>query len=153
MLTIFGTKKDKGIQASKDQMMLRQQYMDSLKEGTEVSVTYKTIGQAKTHKQVKTHFGLVIATILEAFNDRGWDTSILLGGGTSGVPVSKGLLQEYLYIVCPMYDDDGNRITLSNKNVTSVKCSQWFDDIRNYAASKWYIVIPDPNPEWRKEKQ
>jgi len=129
---------------------LRERYIASLKDGTLVRETLTKTKTHKTHQQVKMIFGLVIARILAEFEERGWDSSVILGGDLpTGNPVTKGLLKEYFYVVCPIFDDDGNRITLSGASIE--QANQFIDEISNHAA-KWQIFIPEPDPKWRKKK-
>ena len=130
---------------------LRQRYLQSMKDGTPVKMVLTRISPHKTHQQVKTIFGLVIARILDVFEDNGWDSSILLNTEKpTGVPVSKVLLKEYFYAVCPICDSDGNRITLSKAKID--KAAQFIDETRNFAATQWSIDVPDPDPNWREKK-
>ena len=127
---------------------LRQQYYQSMKDGTPVKMVLTRISPHKTYQQVKTIFGLVIARILDVFEDNGWDSSIILNTERpTGVPVSKELLKEYLYSVCPIYDRDGNRVTLSKATIE--KAAQFIDEARSWAATQWGINVPDPDPNWK----
>ena len=135
------------------QLAMRERYLHSLKDGTKLKETYTKLGKPKSHQQVKTIFGLVIATVLQGFDDNGWDSSILLNmEKPTGVPVSVGLLKEYFYAVCPIEDDDGDRITLSSKKCTMAKAAKFINETRNIASSQWSIYIPDPDPNRNKEK-
>ncbi len=132
------------------QERLRRQSLASIKDGTLVRETIVREGRNKTHQQIKTIFGLVIAMIIQSFEDNGWDSSIILNTELpTGIPVSKDLLKEYFYIVCPIYDDEGNRITLSKATIE--QAMKFIDDIRNWSASQWSIAVPDPDPNWRKK--
>lgn len=127
----------------------RQQWLASLKDGTRVKETLVRETKEGTYQQIKTIFGLVIAMIVTGFNDLGWDSSYLLKTDLpTGVPITKGLLKEYFYIVCPIEDEEGNRITLSKANI--MQRMKFIDDTRNFAASQWGMDIPDPNPNWDK---
>lgn len=134
------------------QTTLRKRFLNSLKDNTKVSETIAVVSKEKTHQQVKTIFGHIIARIKSEFDDRGWDTSVLLNTPEpSGEGVSVGLLKEYLYIVCPIYDDEGNRITLSNKKCDREKSGRFIDSVMTFASTRWQIFIPDPDPNWNKE--
>ncbi len=133
------------------QRMLRQHFLTSIKDGTRVIETITRDTKPKTHAQAKTIFGLAIAQIVAEFNDRGWDSSMLLNmPKPTGVEVSKGLLKEFLYAVCPIYDDNDKFITLSKADTR--QAAKFFDDIRNFSASQWSIYIAEPNPNWKEEK-
>lgn len=133
-----------------NQKELRERFLATCKDGTRITEEIQRVRMAKSHQQVKAYFGLALRVILEAFDDRGWDSSLLLGNVVpTGVPVSEGLLKEYLYAVCFPSDDDGNLITISSSKMTTDKQAKLFDDVRNWAASQWHIIIPDPDPDWR----
>ena len=128
----------------------RQQWLAGLKDGTKIKEILVREVRDGTYKQIQTIFGLVIAYIVEGFNDLGWDSSYLLKTDLpTGIPVTKGLLKEYFYVVCPIEDDEGNRITLSQANV--LQRMKFIDDTRNYAASQWGMDIPDPDPNWLRK--
>lgn len=146
-------KQGKILTLSGAQRLLREQYITRLKEGTVVRETLTKTTVNKTHAQIKAIFGLAISFVIERFEEWGWDSSVILGGDIpTGVPVSKVLLKEYFYVMCPICDSDGNRITLSNKNVGIEEANKFFEEIRNLSAAKWQIVIPDPDPEWKKKQ-
>ena len=133
------------------QKMLRQHYLTSMKDGTRVIETITRDTKPKTHAQVKTIFGLAIAQIVADFESRGWDSSMLLNlEKPTGVPVSAGLLKEFLYAVCPIYEDNDKLITLSKADTR--QAAKFFDEIRNFAASQWSLYIPEPNPDWKEEQ-
>ena len=132
------------------QKILRQHFLTSIKDGTRVIETIEKDTKPKTHAQVKTIFGLAIAQIISDFEHRGWDSSMLLNmPKPTGIGISKGLLKEFLYAVCPIYDENDKPITLSKSD--TAQASKFFDDIRNYAASQWSIYIPEPNIDWKSE--
>ena len=114
----------------------------------------KRIPKEKTHKQVKTIFGLLIATAIAEVNDKGTDTSGFLklmmdDTMPTGVPLNKDLLKNLLYSFCPIYNDKGERITLSK--ASSVQAAKFFEDCRDLLASRG-IMIPDPVPDWKTLK-
>lgn len=132
------------------QMELRERYVTSLKNGSLIRETLTKAETSKTHAQIKAIFGLAIAFVLDEFEHRGWDSSIILGGDIpTGVPVSKVLLKEYFYIVCPICDDEGNKKSLSKANIE--QANKFLKDIGNWSAAKWQIVIPEPDKEWQKK--
>jgi hypothetical protein len=133
------------------QKELRQQFLASLKDGTLIKETLTKRGQNKTYQQVKAFWGMVITMTLAEFDDRGWDTSYLLNmDKPTGIAISKDLLKEYFYAVCPVFDENGKRITLSK--MTIEQAMKQFEMVRNFAASQWSIYIPDPDPNWREKK-
>jgi hypothetical protein len=134
------------------QSELRARYIATLKDGTLVKETLTKAEINKTHAQIKAIFGLAITVVLDIFEERGWDSSVILGGDIpTGVPVSKVLLKEYFYITCPICDDEGNRKTLSKASIE--QAARFFEDIRNLSVAQWQIVIPDPDPNWREKNR
>lgn len=134
---------------SQTQLVLRRNWLKNLTDGTLISEELSVCRKPKTWKQVKTHFGLVISMILETFSDNGWDSSILLNlPNPTGVEVTKGMLQEYLYAACPVHNEAGERVTLSKMN--TVEESKFFEMVRNFSASQWGCYIPDPDPNWKQ---
>lgn len=141
-------KQDGELKRSPTQEELRQKYIDSLKNGTPVKETLTKQSPNKTHQQVKAFWAMIIAMTLAEFDDRGWDTSILLHlPEPTGVPVSKDLLKEYLYAACPVFDEHSNRVTLSKMSIE--QAMEQFESIRNFVASQWSIYIPEPDKNWK----
>ena len=137
---------------TQSQKLLHAQFLGTLKDDYRVVMTITRDTKPKTHAQVKTIFGLAIAQIVADFETRGWDSSMLLNmPKPTGVEVSKGLLKEFLYAVCPIYDDNDKLITLSKADTR--QAAKFFDEIRNYAASQWSLYIPEPDPRWKEEKK
>lgn len=152
-MKIIATIQDHHIRLTPAQHALRQRYLDTLPNGSQITEEIKRVRQSKTHQQVKTIFGLALATIKNEFDDRGWDNSILLGlSRPTGNEVTTGLLKEYLYAVCPIRNEDSKRITLSHKDCDTKAASRFFDEIGAWSASQWNIYIPEPNPDWKNNK-
>ena len=150
-MEFHGTIQDGQLTLSAVQEELRKRWLCSIKDRTLVKEAITRTGYNKTHQQVKTVFGLVIATILQNFEDKGWDSSIILNTELpTGMPVTKELLKEYFYTVCTIENDAGDKITLSK--ATIVQAMKFIDDTRNWSASQWGITVPDPNPNWREVK-
>jgi hypothetical protein len=132
---------------------LRRQCLTSW-EGKQIVETITIWRPGKSHQQVKAIFGLALSTIKHEFDDRGWDTSMLLRIDTpTGIEVSIEILKAYLYAACPIFDDHGDAITLSNKNCDTTRAAKFFTDITAFAASQWAIYIPDPDPNWRNHEE
>lgn len=94
------------------------------------------------------HFGLALTTIVEEFNSRGWDCSMLLNlPDPTGVGVDKDMLQVFFYALFPTLNDKGERITLSKMNTKQE--SAFYDKIVSFASSQWQIYIPEPDVNWR----
>jgi len=107
----------------------------------------------KSHQQVKALFGLAMKMLKTTFDDNGWDTSVLFRlPKPTGIAVTVDLFKLYFYSVCPMFNDHGVPITLSDEDCTTDRAAKFFSDIQAWAASQWTIYIADPNPNW-KEKE
>ena len=131
----------------------RQNYLSSLKDDTRVIEEIKRDTKSKTHQQIKTIWGLALATVKAEFDDRGWDTSVLYNlDKPTGIGVTANMLKEFFYGVIPMYNGDGQRITLSHKDCSTIIAAKFFEDMRNFSASQFSIYIPDPNPNWQEEQ-
>ena len=135
------------------QLELRKQFLVST-EGKPVTEILKKTVKSKTNKQVKTHFGLLIKTVIIKANDEGIDTSKFLKLITqddlpSGIGLTTDFLHQLFLNVCPVYDDDGKKVTLSKMNTG--QASKWFEECRNLLASRG-VYIPDPDPHWKDKK-
>lgn len=141
------------IQYPPEQSLLYENWRNNLKDGALVKVTYKLYRPHKTWNQVKNHFGNAMRLLVQTFDDRGWDASILYRMETpTGVPVTFAMFQQFFYALFPTTSDEGKLITMSSADFTTEHCSTLFEAIRNYSASQWSIPIPDPDINWR-EKQ
>ena len=91
----------------------------------------------------------MIAQAVTELDDRGYDTSFILNTPKpTGIGIDKNLLCDYFYNVCPIFNEDGKRITLSKMNIE--QAMKFFGDVRNFLASQWSIVVPEPDPNWRE---
>jgi len=130
------------------QQSLRARYFAGLKDGVLIKETLVKDSCPKSHQQIKAIFGLIIAKVLQEFEDRGWDSSTILNIELpTGIPISKELLKEFFYVVCPIYNDEGKKITLSKASIE--QAMKFIDETRNWSAIQWRIYIPDPDPNWR----
>ena len=123
-------------------------FLTASKDGR-YAVECKRTRKDKSQEQLGAIFGLAIAMIIAEFNDLGMDTSYLIKTDKpTGIGVTSDFLKEYFYAVCPVFDDDGKRVTLSR--MSTAQAASFFDAIRNYASSQWGIVIPDPDRNYNK---
>lgn len=111
----------------------------------------KTDTKSKTHKQVKTIFGLMILQTIAQANDLGIDVSDFLkylvdDKIPKGQGLTKDFLHELMYTICPTTDFEGRRITLSKMN--TIQAANLFERFRTIVAPLG-IVIDDPG--WKKE--
>lgn len=136
--------KDGKLLYAPDQLAARKEYLQKM-EGQIVKETLTKHYQAKSNQQLKAWWGLFAKMVISEFDYRGWDTSYLLNlNEPTGIGVSSGLLKDYMYAKCPCYDED-KRITMSNMN--TIQMAKFFDDCRNFAASQWQIVVPEPRKD------
>jgi len=153
-MEFIGTKQGDNMIFGIHQITLRKRYLTSLTDGTPISEKIEPIRKHKTHQQVKTIFGLAIQTCLDEFEHRGWDTSILLNlDRPTGVEITQGFLKEYFYAVCPIYSEEGKRITLSHRKCTTKCASDFIKAIGAWAAAWWEIYIPEPGESNGTEAQ
>jgi Sec7-like guanine-nucleotide exchange factor len=149
VIEVYGEIKDGEIFLPPVQNRYRKRMLAEYKDGTKVKETISKVGKAKTQEQLGAIFGLAFKQIVESFECYGWDSSILLRiERTTGVSINEDMLKQYFYSLYPTYQDD-KLIGLSK--MTAGQAALFFDRIRNHAASQWSIVIPDPDPEWRKK--
>jgi hypothetical protein len=147
----LGSKDGDKFVRSETQIAMFRQWWNSHKDGTMIKAEYKVFHGLKTNQQVKTHFGLLINTVIAKANDDGIDTSMFLkmlirDDLPTGVGLTKGFLHELLYALCPIADEEGKRVTLSK--MTTDQACKWFDECRNLLASRG-IYIPEPDPNWK----
>jgi hypothetical protein len=130
----------------------RRKYLASRKDGTHGTETFTEESRDKSWSQVKTVFGLIIATVRQQCEETGLDSSSFLRQSKpSGRPPSIPLLKEYFYENCPIFNDEGQRITLSKANMAQT--AKFITDCLAHSATELSIFIPDPNPLWREEKE
>ena len=151
MLELHGTSKDGKFHLSKVQYDLKMDFLMK-NDGKAVVEILKRETKKRSLSQLKAHFGLALQTIVDEFDDRGWDSSFIYNmEKPTGVPVTKATLQQYFYALYPTTNDKGEFITMSDDDFDTVKEMTFFDAIRNHAASQWSIVIDDPDPLWREK--
>jgi hypothetical protein len=105
----------------------------------------------KTQKQLAAYFGLLIARTIEQVNDQGIDTSgflklLLQGDLPTGVPLTKNMLYDLLLNLCPVYDEEGRKLSLSKMNIA--EAAKFFEQCYNFLSSRGF-EIPNPDPNWR----
>ena len=149
MLELHGAIKDGKFHLSKVQYELKMDFLRK-NDGKNIVEILKRETKKRSLSQLKAHFGLALQTIVDEFEDRGWDSSFIYNmDKPTGVPVNKAMLQQYFYALYPTTNDKGEFITMSHEDFTTVKEMTLFDAIRNHAASQWSIVINDPDPNWK----
>jgi hypothetical protein len=152
MMKVINIVQNGSLIAGIPQITLEKRYLSSLPNGTKIMKELKPIRKGKTHQQVKTIFGLVIMDALSQFEDKGIGTDEILHlEMPTGNAITMGFLKEYLYAVCPMYNEDGKRITLSHRDCTTKSAHDFIDAARNHLASQWQVYIADPDPNWKEQ--
>ena len=124
------------------QKILRQHFLNSLKDGTQVIETITRESKSKSHQQVKGHFGLVVAMVRQAMIDLGWS----ICGVAPNIPMVHDILKK----ACSGVGDGGECLGLSE--MTTTQASAFFENCRNWAANELHIVIPDYNPNWKEDR-
>jgi len=127
---------------------MRKKYWDGIKEDTIVEESLVVKRESKTNKQLGAYWKLAMAMAIDELDYRGYDTSFILKTDKpTGIKITKDLLCDFFYNICPIFNDDSQIITLSK--ATTTQAAKFFDDTRNYLASQWSIYVPEPDPEWR----
>ena len=148
-----GTIRDGKLLLPSMQKQLREQFLGSLRNGCKVKETITRESMTKTHKQVKTIFGLLIEKTIAQSSQEGHDTSGFLklmvrDDLPSGVPLNKNLVYEILLALCPTYDEFHKRITLSKMN--TLEAAQFFKSCTALLAGRG-IYVPDPQKDWKEK--
>lgn len=130
----------------------RRRFLATLKDGTLVNEDITKFHPNKTPNQLGAIFGLALAQIEAELSNRGWDSSVVMRiDRPTGIAVTKDMLKQFFYSLFPELDDGGKQITLSRMDTT--QAARFFENIRNFAASQWSIVIPEPNPSWKENNE
>ena len=134
---------------SSEQKALRQQFLDTM-TGKAFVEEIKRYRQKKSSKQLGAYFGLFAKTVLAEFEDRGIDTSYIFKlDKPTGIPISTGVLKDYMYSVCPTHDDKDNQITI--RDMDTIQMAGFFDECRNFASSQWSIYVPEPDKDYKRK--
>jgi len=129
----------------------RKNWLISLTPEQRVTQTLQVEKEGKSWSQVKTIFGLILSTIKQHFDEHGWDNSVLFRlSEPTGIPVTIADLKTYLYAACPLYNEDHERIHLSDTQAYTDNVADWITRIMDYAATQWQCYIPNPRPDWKE---
>ena len=128
----------------------KRKFWERIKEGTVVESSLTVKRADKTGKQLGSIWGLMLSQAAQELDDRGYDTSFLYNlPNPTGIPITKDDLCAYFYQACPIYNDDGERITLSKSN--TVQAAKFFEDVRSWMSTQWQLYIAEPDPNWRQK--
>lgn len=128
----------------------RRRYWEKIKDGAAFKESLTVPRNPKTQLQLGSIWGLMLSQAAGELNDRGYDTSFIYNlPDPTGIPIDKDDLCDYFYNACPIRNESGERITLSKADTK--QAAVFFDKCRNYMASQWGIIIPDPDPNWKNK--
>jgi hypothetical protein len=135
---------DKGVLTfSPIQTELKTRYLVTLKDGVRVKMILTRESRTKTNQQVRVMFGLAVEMIRQRLIDMRVDVC--------GIPPNKEMVYEIIKRACFGVGDMGETIGLSEMSTT--QAWQAFDNVRTWSATQLQLVIPDPNPNWKDEKE
>lgn len=142
-MEFHGEVTDGKLTLSDTQRELRKRLLASYKNGTRVRETLVKEGRAKTHNQVKAHFGLIVERIRQRFEDMGVDVC--------GIFPNKNMIHDILKKACGGVGDLGETLGLSG--MSTEQTSKFFENCRIWAATELQLDIPDPDKNWRQHKE
>ena len=85
------------------------------------------------------HFGLAVEMIRQRMSDDGI--------AIEGVPPSKDMIHQILTRKCAGVGPLGGTVRLSEMDTK--QSAQFFENIRDWAATNLHLVIPDPDTNWK----
>lgn len=128
----------------------RHKAWDRIPEGGRFKSSLTVPRANKTNKQLGAIWGLIMAQAVIILDDRAFDTSFIYNlSKPTGIAIEKDDLCMFFYQACPIFNKAGVKITLSKAETD--EAAKFFTDVRNFLASQWAIIIPDPNPNWKNE--
>lgn len=142
-MEFYGTVQQGRLILSDVQVQLRMRLLAGMKDETSVREILTKKAPAKTHQQVKAHFGLAVEMIRKRFEDMGVDVC--------GVCPNKKMIHDILKKACGGVGDMGESLGLSE--MTIEQASKFFDNCRAWAATQLQLVIPDPDKNWKGAKK
>jgi len=135
----------------------KRNWLKAHQNGSDVIMTLSEVKAPKSNAQVRAFWGLFIKTCMEHFQEHYTDTTellrllikFLIENRPSGCEITESFLKETMYLLNPMYDDDGKRITLSHIMADKAKVAEFYDNCCNLVAAIWGIYVPEPQKDWR----
>lgn len=148
---LYGRKKGNEILLHSPMAEAKRRYIEKLKDETPVEITLTVPKKSASKKQRGMIFGLLMKEAVMKLEQAGIDTSYVFKLELeTGIPIDEHLLKECLYKFCPIFDDDGKRIGLSDADTK--QANKFFEDSRAFLSSQFGIVISDPDPLYKKKK-
>ena len=117
---------------------------------------WRQVKNPKTSKQRGNIFGNMIRTVVEYCNDNDHiiDTSDFLDllfdqrDMPSGIEVTSDFVKHCLYSACPIFDENGDTIGLSDSD--TIQANKFFEESAALLSIR-VTPIADPNKDWRNE--
>lgn len=129
----------------------KRKFWGRIKEGASVKSSLVVPRPDKTNSQLGAIWGLMLTQAALELENRGYDTSFIYNlSEPTGIAISKDDLCQYFYNACPLFNEEGQNITLSKADIQ--QASKFFDDVRNWMSSQWSIIIPEPDKNWKEIK-
>ena len=126
----------------------KRKHWESIPNGSMVESSFSVKRKDKTPNQLAAIWGLVMAQAVNQLEDLGHGTELIYNlPKPTGIPITKDDLISFFYSACPIYNEEGKHIGLSKSNTK--EAAKFFEDVRSWMASQWYITIADPDPNWR----
>lgn len=148
-MKFLGTKKDGLLVHPLAIKEKKRRYWKKVPEGAIVESSLTVKRRDKTQSQLGMIWGLMMAKAVIMLHDAAIDTSYLYKlDKPTGNPIKERPLCDYLYEVCPIINEDGEKITL--RYADTKQASEFFEEARNQLASEFGVNIPDPNKMWKE---
>jgi hypothetical protein len=108
----------------------------------------------KSRKQLGDFFGHISKQIIEELTDKGHGCEVIykfLDTDVTGVKITEDMLRQFFYAIFPVFKEDGvTRKTMRDYTTTDMK--NFSENIRNFVAAKWQIVVEPPDPNYWLKK-
>ncbi len=153
-MKIYGLKSGGLLEFTPEQEQAEERFISSIKDGSSVCRETTVWRSKATSAQRGAYFGLLVANVISQANEEAIDTSSFLklmcqDDLPSGVPLSKDAVYHLLLSLCPIYDENHRKLSLSKMNTE--QAAKFFSDCQNLLCSRG-IYIPDPDKDWRKHE-